>query len=116
MAETNQGEINGIWSITMGTQLYTIPLKPKYILKQQFPLEVVQYWDGNYVIFCPAFDEYGYGNDFYSALLDLGSSIVDFWKSLRKLIKREKNLSIGLRRVLNLMEEVIIEKRGIICH
>ena len=104
---TEQQEITGIRSFTAGTLPYTIPLTPRYILKEQFPLEFTECWDGSYVIFCPVFDEYGYGKDYQEALLDLGSSIVDLWLSLRRLIKRKRNLGNELRRILGLMEKTI---------
>jgi len=104
---TEQQEITGIRSFTAGTLPYTIPLKPRYILKERFPLEFTECWDGSYVIFCPVFDEYGYGKDYQTALFDLGDSIVDFWLTLRRLIKRKRNLGDDLRRILELMEEVI---------
>ena len=107
---TEQQEITGIRSFTAGTLPYTIPLKPRYILKERFPLEFTECWDGSYVIFCPVFDEYGCGEDYQAALSDLGDSIVDFWLTLRRLIKRKRNLGNDLRRILELMEETITKE------
>ena len=104
---TKEEETASFKSTTTGTLAYKISLKSKYSLKQEFPLELTEFWDGSYCIYCPAFDEYGYGKSYHSALSDLGSSIVDFWLSLRKLVKRKRNLGNNLRRILSLMEENI---------
>lgn len=95
-------------TITSGTRLYSIPLPTPYKLRQGFPLFIRTSEEG-LVIECPAFDEYGYGDDYDAALKDLGQSIIDFWKSLKRLKKRRRNMGKSLAYVYSNMEEYIEE-------
>ena len=94
-------------SITFGTKSYIIPLPAPYKLKWGFPL-LIRTTEDDVVLECPAFDEYGYGKNYDEALKDLGHSIVDFWKALKRLKKRRKNMGESLARVFDNIEENII--------
>ena len=97
-----------IETLTFGTQPSTVPLPKGYRLKFQVPLIFEKHFDGTHIIECPLFDEYGYGENYEEALGDLGSSIVDLWKSLKRLKKRRKNLGEPLRRVFDNLEGYVI--------
>jgi hypothetical protein len=88
-----------------GTILYDIPLSKGYRLKEPVMLEWEQLPQG-YIIICPMFDsEYGYGDIWDSALNDLGTSIIDFFHSLKH---HRAELAPHLLDVLALMEKNLI--------
>ncbi|KKN09097.1 hypothetical protein LCGC14_1050080 [marine sediment metagenome] len=91
---------------TFGNALYEIPLPKPHRLKHWFPLQITECVT-SVVVECPAFDEYGYGEDYNSAVKDLGESIVGFWESLKHLKKRRRNMGESMRRIFDLMEEQI---------
>ena len=81
-----------------GTQTYYIPLPQGNKLKSSYPLEITQSED-NWVIWCPYFEEYGYGKTFDEALNDLGQSLVDLKESLRRHDNLGDNLQVILQRL-----------------
>jgi len=93
---------------TFGTALYNIPLPTPYKLKWKLPL-LIRATEDCVIIECPFFEEYGYGKNYDEALKDLGQSIVDFWKSLKHLKKRRKNMRGSLAHVFDNMEEYIMK-------
>ena len=96
-------------TLTAGTYCYDIPLPSHYKLTEPFQLIIKTNKEG-VVIECPVFDEYGYGKDYSEAMKDLGQSIVDFHKSLRRLKKRRKNMGDSLRFVFDNMEKYIVSQ------
>lgn len=93
--------------ITGGTVLYQIPLKDGYQLKKDYPLIILERFY-KVTVECPAFADYGQGDTFDEALHDLGSSIIDFWNSLKE--KSPEVLSDDLRRILAEMNLAIKEE------
>ena len=73
-----------------GNACYNIPLAKGWRLKYQLPLEFKRCGLDTHIVYCPAFDEYGYGNSPEEAMIDLGDSIIDLYKSLKRL-KRRRN-------------------------
>lgn len=61
-----------------------------------------------WVVECPAFEEYGYGNTLEEAYADLKLSIVDFYWSLKR-IAAEKRLGKPLQRIWDAMQKWLVE-------